>query len=189
MRTAFKEWAVVVELLGRGRQIIILRKGGISEGRGGFQLEHPEFWLFPTRYHQQREGVIEEAQAVFDRIAPLQGNPDWVRLEYCARVVESRRLECLSDAEALRGLHCWRDEVIADRFSWGREANIFALALRVYRLPRVIELPVVAAYGGCKSWIELESEVSTVGAVPVLDDPAFDRELARVMGALNPGRR
>ena len=37
MRIAFKEWAMVVDALGRGEQIIILRKGGISEGRGGFK--------------------------------------------------------------------------------------------------------------------------------------------------------
>ncbi len=39
MRIAFKEWAVIVDALGRGDQILILRKGGISEGRGGFQIE------------------------------------------------------------------------------------------------------------------------------------------------------
>ena len=48
MRTAFKEWAVIVDALGRGQQILILRKGGISEGPGGFQVEQPEFLLFPT---------------------------------------------------------------------------------------------------------------------------------------------
>src|SRR5258705_3213217 len=47
VRTAFKEWAIVVDALGRGEQIVILRKGGIREGRGGFHVEHPQFWLFP----------------------------------------------------------------------------------------------------------------------------------------------
>ncbi|MEO8428438.1 MAG: DUF1802 family protein, partial [Verrucomicrobiota bacterium] len=70
MRIVFKEWAVVVDALGRGDQIIILRKGGISEGRGGFQVEHPEFVLFPTLFHQQRESVVPSAQARFDQLAP-----------------------------------------------------------------------------------------------------------------------
>ncbi|MED5454303.1 MAG: DUF1802 family protein, partial [Verrucomicrobiota bacterium] len=39
MKTAFKEWAVVIDALGRGEQIIILRKGGIHEGKGGFQMD------------------------------------------------------------------------------------------------------------------------------------------------------
>src|SRR2546422_3996735 len=39
VRAAFKEWAVVVDALGRGEQVIILRKGGIAEDRGEFELE------------------------------------------------------------------------------------------------------------------------------------------------------
>src|SRR5678816_1223511 len=156
MRAAFKEWTIVVDSLGRGEQILILRKGGIAEGRDGFQLEHPEFLLFPTLYHQQRDLVTPAAQARYDALVPLLPSPEVVRIEYFARVAASRRLECLSDAEALRGQHCWRDEVIADRFEWGAAENIFAMALRVYRLPIPIELPVVPAYGGCRSWIELE---------------------------------
>ncbi|MGV3757322.1 MAG: DUF1802 family protein [Verrucomicrobiota bacterium] len=50
MNVAFKEWAIVVDALGRGEQIILLRKGGISEGRGGFQVEHPQFLFWPTLF-------------------------------------------------------------------------------------------------------------------------------------------
>ena len=59
MRTAFKEWAVICEALGSGRQSIILRKGGIHEGRGGFEFSHQEFALFPTRFHEQAAHVRE----------------------------------------------------------------------------------------------------------------------------------
>jgi hypothetical protein len=186
MRTAFKEWATVVDALGRGEQILILRKGGISEGRNGFQLEHSEFLLYPTLYHQQRESVVASAQARYDEIAPRLPPPEIVRLEYYAEVVHWRRLECLSDAETLRGQHCWRDEVIASRFDWGKARNIFALALRVYRLPLAIELPALASYGGCKSWVELEKDVLTTGSVPVLDQVAFDQKLNQFLSALNP---
>ena len=68
MRVAFKEWEIVVDALGRGEQILLLRKGGIHEPRGGFQVEHQRFFLFPTRYHQQRECVIPAAQARFDML-------------------------------------------------------------------------------------------------------------------------
>src|SRR5690349_6003032 len=103
MRIAFKEWAVVVDQLGRGEQILILRKGGIAEGRDGFQLEHEEFLLFPTLFHQQRESVTEAAQARYDELKPSLPPEGRVRIEYFVKVAASRRLECLSDAEALRG--------------------------------------------------------------------------------------
>lgn len=185
MRIAFKEWAIVVDQLGRGEQILILRKGGISEGRDGFQLEHPEFLLFPTLFHQQRESVIESAQARYDELLPLLPAGDIVRLEFFAKVIDSRRLECLSDAEALRGQHCWRDEVIAARYDWGKARNIFAMTLRVYRLPLPVELPLLPAYGGCKSWIELAKDVPTTSAQPVLDAVSFDQKRARFLAALN----
>src|SRR4029077_8093936 len=56
----FKEWAVVCEALGRGRQSIILRKGGIAEGRDGFLFKHQEFFLFPTWFHEQPPKVRDE---------------------------------------------------------------------------------------------------------------------------------
>ncbi len=185
MRAAFKEWAVIVDALGRGEQILILRKGGISEGRGGFQMEHPQFLLFPTLYHQQRESVTPAAQARYDQIAPGFAPPEILRLEHFAEAVACRRLDSLSTAEALRGEHCWKGEVIADRFDWGREKNIFAIAVQVHRLPRPIEIPMSPAYGGCKSWIELDRDIPIQDATPVLDQAAFDHKLGRFLAALN----
>jgi hypothetical protein len=49
----FKEWSLVCGALGSGEQSIILRKGGIAEGRSGFSFQHREFFLFPTFFHEQ----------------------------------------------------------------------------------------------------------------------------------------
>ena len=185
MRTAFKEWAIVVDALGRGEQILILRKGGISEGRGGFRVEHQEFLLFPTLFHQQRELVTTAAQARFDEISPHWPPPEIVRLEFVAEVVAWRELDSLSSAELLKAHHCWQDKVIAERFDWGHAKNIMAMALRVSQLPLPIELPMSPAYGGCKSWVELDREIVTIGAVPVLEQTAFDQKLNAFLAALN----
>jgi hypothetical protein len=180
VRTAFKEWAIVVDALGRGEQIVILRKGGISEGRGGFKVERERFLLFPTLFHQQRESVIAPAQARYDEIAAGFAPPDRLRFEYLAEVVLAAKLNSLADAQALRGQHIWRDEVIAERFDWGREKAIFALGVRVLRLPKALELPMLPSYGGCKSWIELERDVDTSGALPVLSDAQFKAKMAKL---------
>src|SRR5258706_2646458 len=120
MRDAFKEWAIVVDALGRGEQIVILRKGGIGEGRGGFKMEHQRFLLFPTLFHQQRESVIPAAQARYDQIAPLFPPPDRLRLEWFAEVVAARQLRSPAQAGALRGQHVWRAEVIEQRLDCGK---------------------------------------------------------------------
>src|ERR1044071_3757351 len=117
MRIAFKEWAIIVDALGRGDQIIILRKGGINEGRSGFQVEHNRFFLFPTLFHQQRESVQPAAQARYDALAP-QLSAGAVRIEFFAEVVDWKFIDSLEAALRLRGQHIWRDEVIRNRFDW-----------------------------------------------------------------------
>jgi hypothetical protein len=187
MRQAFKEWVVVVDALLRGDQIVIFRKGGLREGRGGFQVEHPRFWLFPTLFHQQRESVIPAAQARFDELEKNFPAPGVLRVEGFAEVVAWRQLDQLDDARRLQGQHIWRDEVIAERFDWGRSKQIHSLAVRVFRLPKSIELPMLPSYGGCKSWIELEADAGArahTGAYPVLDAAAFSEKLKRWENAL-----
>lgn len=186
MRHAFKEWAIVVDALMQGRQIIILRKGGLIEGAHGFEVEHPEFFLFPTLFHQQRESVLPEAQERFDQIARHFPEPDVVRIECFARVVAWRRLESLSEAHALHGLHIWRDEVIDERFDWGHSKQIHAMAVRIFRLAEPVDIPMQESYGGCKSWVELGPDIVTTEAHAVLDDNAFAAQLLLFRKALEP---
>ena len=44
---ALKEWAVTVQALAQGQQILLLRKGGIHESSQDFRVIHPEFLLYP----------------------------------------------------------------------------------------------------------------------------------------------
>jgi hypothetical protein len=176
---------VIADALGRGEQIVVLRKGGILEGPGGFGVEHSEFLLFPTLFHQQRASVVPAAQARYDQLVSDFPPPDVVRIEHCAKVVDWRQVTSLAAAQRLRGQHAWRDDVIARRFDWGRAQGIFALAVRVYQLPARVELPMRPAYAGCKSWIELEVDVDPRNARPVLDDATFAGKLDQFRAALS----
>ena len=68
------------------------------------------------------------------------------------------------------------------RFEYKRP-GLFVLPVRVYRVPETIEIPDTAYYAGCKSWVELEKELPTAGAAPVLDDDAF-RDVMRMLDLL-----
>ena len=172
---------MVVGALGAGRQILILRKGGIHEEKGGFAVSHSRFLLFPTFFHQQWESVIETAEERFDEF-----EPNTVRLKFWAQAAAARRLDSLADAHALRGQHIWREEVIARRFESGREKNVFAMAVRVFRLREKAQLPMLPSYGGCKSWVKLESDVDTRDSRPVLSDEGFAAKLEEFRSALAP---
>ena len=73
-----------------------------------------------------------------------------------------------------------------EAIEWGRGNGIYALILRVFRIPRVRELAVLPSYGGCKSWIELAEEIATDGAEPVLSDSEFEKKLSTFRSALDP---
>ena len=51
LKYAFKEWAVVCRALTEGKQALILRKGGIAETGGRFQLEHKLTPIATVRRH------------------------------------------------------------------------------------------------------------------------------------------
>lgn len=174
----------MVDALGRGDQIFILRKGGIHEGRGGFQMEHTEFALFPTLFHQQRELVIEPAKKRFDEISEFLPTPETLRIEFWARAVEHHALDSFDKVRALSGQHIWREEVLSDRFEWGQEQSIYAIVVRVYRLTVKMELPMLPEYGGCKSWVTLAHSVRAMSSEPILSDKNFQQKLGRFHNAL-----
>ena len=62
--------------------------------------------------------------------------------------------------------------------------SILALAVRVFRLPEVVELPMLQPYRGCKSWIALAQDISLARAIPVLSDTGFAEKLTEFRDAL-----
>ena len=185
MKTAFKEWAIVVAALGRGEQIIILRKGGVQEGSAGFRVDHEKFLLFPTLYHQQREGVIASAQQRYDETAGRwASNGEFVLVEYAAAVTTWCEIKSEKQILGLRGQHIWKDEVIAERCTFGKNKGLHLLMVRVLKLSHPARLPIKADYRGCKSWVALDAEVNVEGATPVLSDSAFAQKVGDIDHAL-----
>lgn len=185
LRHAFKEWAVICRALAEGRQAIILRKGGIAEAGGSFQVEHDRFWLYPTYLHQQRAGVRADAVPLLERAEAEKPPPGTVRLSHTAEIPCVYEVHKLDEALALEGLHLWSQETIEARFAY-RRPGLFVLPARVYRAAQSVYLPETAAYAGCRSWVELEREMPTEGATPVLSDEHFRDVLRELDRRLRP---
>ncbi len=181
MQTAFKEWTVVVDALTQGNQIIILRKGGIREGKAGFQVASDTFWLFPTQFHQQRESVIESAQLRYDEIKRAPEEESVISVSALARVEKHYELEHWEQISRLKGHHIWREDVVRERFEWGQKKALFLMIVRTYALAFPIELPMKQKYGGCRSWVELEPAMPGQDALtPILDDSQFATEVEAI---------
>ena len=180
MQTAFKEWAVVVDALIRGRQIVILRKGGIREGKAGFHAKANRFWLFPTQFHQQRESVVESAWQRFQADQSAFDCEKQVIIQAMAEIAQSWELTDWSRIARLNGQHIWRESTVKERFERGRKKVLFAWIVRVYRLEPPISIPMIAKYDGCRSWIQIDPLMpSGEGLIPVLSDVDFARRAAR----------
>jgi len=151
----FKEWDVVCEAIGSGRQDVIFRKGGIHEGRDGFSFKHPEFYLFPTLFHAQAEYVTEGA-------APTL--PEWkvgdrVELKYFCRAMRAVTLNTWEEVEEYADRHIWTESTIRERFDWEGKGmatgSIHVAELEVIPLKKPWVLSYEKKYGGCRSWLEL----------------------------------
>ena len=184
-RMAFKEWAVVVQALGRGEQVLLLRKGGISEVGKHFRVEHDRFLLYPTLEHQ-KEDLLKTTHR--ESLAQLlaEGNEASAITFGCWAQVE-RTVE-LSEEEQLRSLspfHIWSDDYAHSRLRWKPRHPLTALVLRVYRLQSPGVVPYKPHFGGCRSWVDLEEEVALGSLTPVLDDARFADQVRAIEDALN----
>jgi hypothetical protein len=181
---AFKEWAIVVDTLGRGEQIVILRKGGIREQRGEFHVDHHEFWLFPTQYHEAERSVIPSKRSFLREMAAAAPR-DFVDIEYYAVADPVLTIKDVEGLKRLQGRHIWSEPVLHERFQFGREAGLHVLLTRVYRRPVPERFASRESYGGCKSWVELEHGLSTEGLTPVLGDVEYTSQREAIVERLS----
>jgi hypothetical protein len=169
LKHAFKEWAVICRALAEGKQALILRKGGVAETAGDFQVEHTRFWLFPTYVHQQKEGIRPEALSLLEQAEADRPPPGSVRLTHFAEVTGIYHVHELIPALLLAHFHLWSEETVRKRFEY-RTPGLYVLPVRVYRAAAAHELQDTAHYQGCRSWVELDRELSIAGAAPVLPE-------------------
>ena len=172
MFPAFKEWHAVVEALGAGEQLLILRKGGISEGRGGFDAARAgRFWLFPTQFHAQSEKTKPSAARFFT--APTADGT--VTLHYFADIVSHAFLSDWATITALDPHHIWTEAAVREKYDWAKPTGLHAFVVRVHRLTYPRTIPLTPDMGGCKSWIDLPYSPADYTSTPVLNDTAFAR--------------
>jgi hypothetical protein len=165
--TALKEWSNVIDALGQGSQIVLLRKGGIADATFGIEAER--FYLYPTYFHQ-------------GETAP---RPSVTITHWCevVKVLEAR------DAGELRRLERFvvipRDTLEA-RGRFRPDQALRVIGVRTFALAQPANIAFRDAYGGCLSWISLDEEIDVTGSVPVLDERTLQARLQEVTVELAP---
>jgi len=179
---ALKEWAIAVDALSQGKTIVLLRKGGIRERK--FQIEHPAVWLYPT-YEHQKPHLLKPEYANSVTTVESGWHPQTVKIQSCAEITEVFPVDGLEQIAALQPYHIWNEQMVGDRLKWKPQVPLLVLFLRVYRLAESLAIPYQSSYGGCRSWIELDSEISTQSLAPILRETEYANQTQRIKALIS----
>lgn len=175
----------MVDALGCGDIIAIVRKGGIRDRRG-FSLRHSRFVLYPTRFHQSNDLLTERLVARLGRSHAAMEPSGHVRIEYVAQAAMTFAVTDVARI-ALVGHEIGLSlGAVHSRFFY-REPGLTLTALRVERLLHPVIVPEIRRYAGCVSWLELDDEIPCdIGDVaPVMSETEFQERLQALVPAFS----
>jgi hypothetical protein len=181
LQVALKEWASVCAALSHGRQIILLRKGGIYESAGEFEIEHRQFLLFPTYLHQNAAMLkIDERSG----LTTLAAEPAKIEISLAGAITNIISMTSRAAMNTLDDEHIWTSPLIDMRFNYRPENPLYLLLVRAYALRQPVTIDNTPAYAGCKSWVPLEQAVETTDAMAVLDDAEYAHRRDGILGRI-----
>lgn len=197
---ALKEWAIICKALEDGKQILLLRKGGIMEYRKGFEVKHNEFLLYPTFEHQSLESIKSEYKEKLKEILEEQNkytrkeidknnknsdinNTNIIKL--FAKVEDVIEISDKVTLSKLRDYHIWSDEYVMMRMNYNPSKPMSVLLLRIYKIKKPLIIDINDKWSGCKSWIDIEKdvniqnshEVEILGNEKALIDPVINDDI------------
>jgi hypothetical protein len=156
--TALKEWASVIDALGRGAQIVLIRKGGLADQ--SFGVEAQRFYLFPTNYHDA--GGAE---------------PSHVRITHWAEAVKTWQIKDAAMLPRLEALTILDAAAIETRYRFRPDQAINVIAVRAYRLANPADVVMKPEYSGCRSWVSIDEEIGIDGSVAALSEVILDAQI------------
>jgi hypothetical protein len=159
--TALKEWQSVIAALGRGEQVILIRKGGIADA--AFGLEANRFYLFPTNFHEGGGQV-----------------PSPVLITHWCEVIRTWQVRDLDTLLRLEPLVIFDHATLEKRYHFRPDQAIYVIAVRTYELRTPANVAMKEAYDGCRSWISVEEEIDVDGSRPILSDAELQARIETV---------
>ena len=181
---ALKEWAITCEAIGRGEQILLLRKGGIHEEGKDFRVIHREFLLYPTYEHQKADLLREEHQPTLAEMLGRPRDDKQITFTHLARAEEVLEIEEQGLVDDLAPHYIWTTDYAQSRLRWKPMLPLSVMLLRAYRLEAPVTVPWLPEYSGCTSWVEVLTDVPLGRMEPVLDDAEFQAQVDAIKGGL-----
>ena len=181
---ALKEWAITCEAIGRGEQILLLRKGGIHEDSKDFRVIHREFLLYPTYEHQKADLLRPEHQPALEALLELPRDGKQITFTHLAKAEEVLEVEDQGKVDDLEPHYIWTTDYAQSRLRWKPMLPLSVMLLRAYRLEAPVTVPWIQEYSGCTSWVEVLTDVPLGRLEPVLSDAEFREQVDAIKGSL-----
>ena len=172
---ALKEWAVTVEAMAKGDQVLLLRKGGIHEDGKDFRVIHREFLFYPTYLHQKEDLLQPAYQPALRKLLEQPQDNDRITFSYWARAEELLEISEQEKVDNLKPHHILTTAYAQAKLHWKPMLPMSVLFLRIYKLEQPATVPYLPEYGGCTSWVEVLADVKLGRMEPVLNDAEFQR--------------
>lgn len=173
MKCALKEWAVIVHAIKQGRHHLLLRKGGLADKGGTFQIENNKFLFFPTYEHQESNLIQDKYVSLYTQLLKSSLSQDELFIECWGEVKEVFKVREPEILKELEPFHIWSEEYIKMRLNYKPEKPLYLILLRTYHLPAPQKIKNLKRYGGCRSWIQLEDEIGTESSTPISSETDF----------------
>ena len=183
MMQALKEWAVVCRALEQGRQVVLLRKGGILEYRQGFEVKHDKFLIFPTFEHQSKDHLQPGFAGGLEQVMKDQPPAGRARLSCYAEAKEVREVNDLGLLKKLEKFHVWNESYVKARMDYNPTKPMSVILLRAFKLDNPIDIQARHEWAGCKSWVPVGVGDDSSSS-PVMSDIDFEnvvREFRKVL--------
>lgn len=183
-QVALKEWAVTIQALSLGQQILLVRKGGIHEEGKDFRVIHPEFLLYSTFEHQREDLLQPESQPALRQLLTQPRDEAQIRFTHYAKVAELIEISDQKKVDDLSPHYIWTKEYAQSRLHWKPMLPLAVMLLRVYRMENPVSVPFLPEYKGCTSWVDILADVPLGQLQPVLSDEEFQRQMDEIKGSL-----
>jgi hypothetical protein len=174
-----KVWAAVVEAIGHGQQILMVRS---DRAKSLPLLLHPTFsyWKTPLDDKFQPQ-FVEMARTVGQQAMEEAHQETLVTMKYCAVITDNLPIDRKMDWSALEPYFIWKQEHVTAYVRTRATSSIWLV--RAYHLPKAITTPAKRHSGSLTSYLHHET-VNAGDPSPVLNDEKYNELRASIISNL-----
>lgn len=155
INNCLKEWNVIIEALGQGKQTILIRS---------YKTKIPQFLLYPTSNYARKDltKIFSESsfQFVNSNLLPFQKD-DKILIKYFIKIEDIIEID-LKSLDEIEDYYLWNTKHVEEYL---RGINPFIWLVRVYKLkePKMVEKTLGMRYARINEFIETSKSNSVLG--------------------------